>query len=84
MPHDFTPKQTIYHLHRAWRVQGVWETVHTTLQESLRFRDRREGTPSAAIIDSHSVKTTETVGPRRYDGGKRSVVASVTGPSTPW
>lgn len=86
LPHDFPPWGTVHYYYRRLRLGGTWDLIHDRLREKVRRRAGKKPTPSAAIIDSQSVKTSA---PRK--GGRtattrarRSPAASGTSAWTRW
>ena len=59
LPSDLPPWGTVHMYYRNWRLTGVWPRLHDALREQVRTQAGRAASPSAGIIDSQSVKTTE-------------------------
>lgn len=72
LPHEYPPWKTVYSYFRQWRIDGVWDQIHDQLRDRVRQQAGHDPEPSAAILDSQSVKTSHCGGPDRgYDAGKR-------------
>ena len=74
LPHEFPRWFTAYAYFRRWKRDGTWERVHHAIRCELRVAVGREPEPSAAVLDSQSIKTSPVRGDARgYDGGKKNL-----------
>ncbi len=78
LPHDLPPWELVWEHFCRWRDEGVIERVHDALREKVRLQEGREPTPSAAIIDSQSVRTPQKGGTTASMPASRSRAASAT------
>ena len=71
LPHDLPPWRIVYYYFMVWRREGLWQKMHDTLRDQVRLRCGKKKAPTAAILDSQSVKVSNHGGVRGYDAGKK-------------
>jgi putative transposase len=83
LPHDLPPWETVYAYFRRWQADGTWEVIAGAVRRDLRTELGRAPEPTAAILDSQSVKTTEKGGPAATTPTRRWPAANATSWSIP-
>ena len=72
LPRDFGPWKTIYHYFWLWTKQGCWKIIHDLLREAVRKAAGKRSQPTAAILDSQTVRSADQAGERGYDAAKKT------------
>lgn len=72
LPGYLPPWGTVHYSYRCWRLDGTWEKILEALRTRLRHADDRKTSPSAAIVDSQTIRTANGGAARGYDAGKRT------------
>ncbi len=72
LPHDFGPWQTVYDYFRRWTKLAFWEIIHDILRDGVRVQAGKRTEPTAAILDSQTVRSADQAGERGYDAAKKT------------
>lgn len=72
LPRDFGPWKTVYHYFWRWSQQGVWQVIHDVLRSAVRADAGKRSEPTAAILDSQTVRSADQAGERGYDAAKKT------------
>jgi putative transposase len=72
LPHDFGPWKTVYHYFWLWSRQDYWQLIHNVLRGEVRVQAGKRREPTAAILDSQTVRSADQAGERGYDAAKKT------------
>lgn len=72
LPRDFGPWKTVYHYFWRWSQQGFWQVIHDVLRSAVRADAGKRSEPTAAILDSQTVRSADQAGERGYDAAKKT------------